>query len=933
MCAGIRSEDRVRDVASSGLAVRQALPCTKRRAAGALPHKSLPRQPYHSCCAWRAQPAKSDSRLQSHRSNHREHRSIAMTRERVVWKLYLGLLGRAPDPGGFEHYLERLNAGHSLEDIFEGFLSSPEFREREWRRFDEFWFPEGLPIGRLNRAIGETLLFSRELIVSNTINETGRIAVVAPYPPARTGVARATLNTFGHWERGVDFFGEFESLAQLKDATAELKASAHDHRVFSYGFLTEAVDSVPYRAIVFAFGNSHHNVPVLYSLLKIPQIGNPPPIVAYIHDPVVLNVLRRAAGPAGYDARGLIERAYGPECRATFEHGDYDALVQHGVCGVRALRLATRIDHVVVNSAAAREIVLRDDPGLNAAAVHRLFHPIFTTPPRSPRARSYPTASLRVGCFGVGSRNKRLDVVLQAGACLAAHGISAHLVIAGYEFDGAIQGEDFPGWGKIELHRDPDDHELAKLMDGVDVAVQLRDKNTGETSGVVSMLVGLATPVIVTRIGAFCEFGEAVRFVRRDASSEEVATALISILDDTENVRSAASVYSAARTPQKFCEELDAILSRGHRPVSARTPQSLGPTEVNAALQRRRTPDSKAATRIPINVFGYYGCNNAGDDAFGLFFQELFGASVRLRVNGSYRDETHARVILGGGTVLTPYFRDRLPEFERLDVIGVSMDDRDEGARLLADLRERLGIVALRSAADAAAARTHGVASEIFPDLAFALQPPEPSLSVADIRAMAQLPAKGAIADRTAVFFLSDHYSARSDWRPGRANTITTFKCNVAAALDQLLLQYNIVLVPMSVWYGWRDASFAHDIVARTQQPERVTLIENYLGPIKILDLIGSVADVVISMKYHGLIFGMLCGKPVINIADSNKNADLMSETGLHEFDLRIVGTSTKALLEAVARAPLATPIILEIKRRYRGALEPLKARLLHAYS
>jgi polysaccharide pyruvyl transferase WcaK-like protein len=86
-------------------------------------------------------------------------------------------------------------------------------------------------------------------------------------------------------------------------------------------------------------------------------------------------------------------------------------------------------------------------------------------------------------------------------------------------------------------------------------------------------------------------------------------------------------------------------------------------------------------------------------------------------------------------------------------------------------------------------------------------------------------------------------------------------------------------------------------------------------------------------MKYHGLIFGMICGKPVINIADSNKNADLMSETGLHELDLQIVGASTEALLDAIARAPLTTPIILEIRGRNRVALEPLKARLLHAYS
>jgi len=126
--------------------------------------------------------------------NKSGRRLVATAPERIVWKLYLGLLGRPPDPDGFQHYVERLRSGHTLEDIFEGFLSSPEYRERARRQLDEFWYPESIPASRgsgdTGAGLGETLQFSRERLVTTTPKELGRIAVVAPYPPAPPSICK-----------------------------------------------------------------------------------------------------------------------------------------------------------------------------------------------------------------------------------------------------------------------------------------------------------------------------------------------------------------------------------------------------------------------------------------------------------------------------------------------------------------------------------------------------------------------------------------------------------------------------------------------------------------------------------------------------------------------------------------------------------------------
>jgi hypothetical protein len=60
------------------------------------------------------------------------------------------------------------------------------------------------------------------------------------------------------------------------------------------------------------------------------------------------------------------------------------------------------------------------------------------------------------------------------------------------------------------------ERDLQALMAGTHVAVQLRRKNLGESSGVVPTLLGLGIPTIVSPVGAFKEYGNAVRFFDGD---------------------------------------------------------------------------------------------------------------------------------------------------------------------------------------------------------------------------------------------------------------------------------------------------------------------------------------------------------------------------------------------------------------------------------
>lgn len=280
-------------------------------------------------------------------------------------------------------------------------------------------------------------------------------------------------------------------------------------------------------------------------------------------------------------------------------------------------------------------------------------------------------------------------------------------------------------------------------------------------------------------------------------------------------------------------------------------------------------------------VFGYYGHNNAGDDAFKGFFDKAIGPDVSYLSEPHSTSENITRLIIGGGAVINDYFFGRLPRFDLLDVIGCSFPDGDDDVRHLRAVRDRLGLVALRSKRDAEVARDNEINAVDIPDLVFDLDIAAAPVGLEDVRSLGILPTISGINERTALLFLSDHYTPRKPTSPEALWSAERFKIELAAAIDMLSDSWNVVTIPMSVWYNANDHAFAADVIARTKCPEKVTAVDRYLGPEKILEIVNGAADLVVSMRYHGLVFGALCRKHIINIGDKRKNFDLMDEIGI----------------------------------------------------
>ncbi|MBD8541444.1 polysaccharide pyruvyl transferase family protein [Oxalobacteraceae sp. CFBP 8761] len=301
------------------------------------------------------------------------------------------------------------------------------------------------------------------------------------------------------------------------------------------------------------------------------------------------------------------------------------------------------------------------------------------------------------------------------------------------------------------------------------------------------------------------------------------------------------------------------------------------------------------------SVLGYFGYQNAGDDAFFDFWKNSMGAptsSLSRNLQGSNAENA----ILGGGAIVNDYFISRLPDsYDRLSLYGCSLPYGDGDVELLVPLADKISDIYLRSKRDTIAAKKLFPQAQYVPDLIFSHDFADRFISLEEILGYCEVPPVGIKVDRkNMILLLSDHYRATE---LDRHFTIESFKYKLAGALDFLSQFYNIICVPMSMWHDSRDNIFAADVVSKMKNRASVALIDKYLGASDIYNIIKSQAALVITMKYHGIVFSMKANVPFINIGDTRKNFDLLSDSGLEGLNSSLNNFDHDRFLEIVKYA------------------------------
>jgi polysaccharide pyruvyl transferase WcaK-like protein len=293
-------------------------------------------------------------------------------------------------------------------------------------------------------------------------------------------------------------------------------------------------------------------------------------------------------------------------------------------------------------------------------------------------------------------------------------------------------------------------------------------------------------------------------------------------------------------------------------------------------------------TNIPI--LGWYDQKNVGDEAF----KDVFRAAIR-HVDSSMTVSFHTpfnplkspppdKVILGGGDVVRPFYLQKIPAQVKIFPLGVGLGYESE-LELLKDASVPFAL--FRNLADAEIAQSNGISAEYCPDLTFFLDQPEP-LSI---------PFKDG---KTLGVLLSDEISPTFERRENSEYLYYEFfKWELAAVLDVLSEFYNICFIAFSAVDSINDHKVSLDIFRRMSARDRVSFITDPLSMPQALWVIKQ-CELVISMKFHGIMFAVNQGVPFINIAETRKTQQFCVENELEPLSIPRYSLERERFLKVV---------------------------------
>ena len=310
-----------------------------------------------------------------------------------------------------------------------------------------------------------------------------------------------------------------------------------------------------------------------------------------------------------------------------------------------------------------------------------------------------------------------------------------------------------------------------------------------------------------------------------------------------------------------------------------------------------------------VNVLGYFGHGNLGDEAFVSYWRDLCKGTTKPNLQKSFKGESIDEIFIGGGNLLLDYFYERLPnEFYKINIIGCASAYGDINDNWK-NLGSKINILSLRNKDDLKLFPNH---KPIFtPDLIFGWSAQKKDYKMAHLFKNASLlpnNIKSFNSKKKCLIILSADYLPKwieaSDDYLLKYFCIETFKRRLSVFLSELSNYYSLIFPSFSVDHAARDYLFSADVI-RMMKPEarnQSLLIENYINP-EDYDNLMRHPDIklCISMKYHGLVFALKHGIPSINIAESNKCQLLYQDMGMNSLNLNNTNFNHAKALESVA--------------------------------
>lgn len=428
---------------------------------------------------------------------------------------------------------------------------------------------------KLKHSISPRQLLAEIDIRALVINDESRqmegqksLAIISPMTPANTGVATCNLKSLLESSIEVDIYSVWNDLEEYIEFTSLLRTGL---TAYPFSTLQSFARQNRYETIVASVGNSDHNVFIVIDATLFEYRKHVKNFVLHLHDGCVWNLVTKVLEYHNLDFVSTVLSSYAfrdiRDLQSIFKKSSerwmhIDALVNFGIFGLKILFELVKPTRIVVNSSYAAQMIELDFwPEICPIPVDIAFHPVFDSDARS---SNYPvrcnSIDFRIGSFGIPSFGKCTDVIIEACKILQRQGNRVTLVLAGFGVNDFFA--DNPGLCEgvtLDVHSDISDDRLLELMDTVHIAVQLRKKNLGESSGVISTLIKKRVPLIASANGAFSGYKDCSLSVNDDISASELSSMILYAINDDDVCRTLVEnqdIYVTEHSSKILCDRL-----------------------------------------------------------------------------------------------------------------------------------------------------------------------------------------------------------------------------------------------------------------------------------------------------------------------------------------------------------------------------------------
>lgn len=376
-----------------------------------------------------------------------------------------------------------------------------------------------------------------------------RMALVSPYPPDLSGIARYTESLAGA------LAAHTEVEVYVGGAPAEYVAPPAGVSLHSVAALRGRAALRPFDGVIHCMGNNPMHEFVLEAMAHVPGI-------ALCHDARMSSLY--AYGRRAAEFPGRVEAMYGERLGGVPVTSPADG-VARGVW--MAVEVLERSRAVAVHSRFAAEILRLEAEG--AGLERRIDVVPFAFPPVVPRApRRDAGADPLIASFGVLAPVKRSVDLIRAIAVVREAIPGARLALVG-PVDDRYRAELERAIAELALEDavvvtgTVGDDEYFDWMSRADIAVQLRSHTQGESSLATAETMAHGLPTVVTDLGWMSQLpADAVHRLPASAAVTDIAAALTALATDAaarDRMGRAAQRHAAANSVSAAAASLCAL--------------------------------------------------------------------------------------------------------------------------------------------------------------------------------------------------------------------------------------------------------------------------------------------------------------------------------------------------------------------------------------